>query len=382
MAKIHHVQYMQKSYGGSETLISLVASHSKHSHNVGYARDKSRPDPETPSYIRIIEDFRAYFKDPDLKDMGLMHTHFVFPGHFSQEAGLSTVCSSHCLFSEEFKLAAMDSGDLDEISELLESHAYFANLENELYPNILTLVAHSAFHKQELEERGCNPVLLELPVEVSKFDLGLPRHEAREAIGLPDKFTILFLGRPTYLKGFSVLAKAFQDLLGKKDCQLLVVGDFELRGNYLAYSPCVRTRESSDERAFLYVGDNVFVKPSVGHNSIPLYYNAADVLVCPSFYEALGYVNLEAMASGTLVIGSDSTGIPYIVENMETGLLFRTGDPEDLASKLALTIEDQNLVKTITGNAREFVQRFDVTNVLPEYENFYDSLMERSLWRI
>ena len=56
----------------------------------------------------------------------------------------------------------------------------------------------------------------------------------------------------------------------------------------------------------------------------------ATVFVCPSVYEPLGIVNLEAMACETAVVATDVGGIPEVVVDGETGLLvhYDTGDPE------------------------------------------------------
>jgi alpha-maltose-1-phosphate synthase len=66
----------------------------------------------------------------------------------------------------------------------------------------------------------------------------------------------------------------------------------------------------------------------------------ATVFACPSLYEPLGIVNLEAMACGTAVVASHVGGIPEVVTDGETGLLVPPADPAALAEALDTLLRD------------------------------------------
>ncbi|GGM42858.1 glycogen synthase [Longimycelium tulufanense] len=68
----------------------------------------------------------------------------------------------------------------------------------------------------------------------------------------------------------------------------------------------------------------------------------ATVFVCPSVYEPLGIVNLEAMACGTAVVASDVGGIPEVVDDGRTGLLahYDAENPEEYEEALAEAVNE------------------------------------------
>jgi starch synthase len=80
----------------------------------------------------------------------------------------------------------------------------------------------------------------------------------------------------------------------------------------------------------------------------------ARVFACPSVYEPLGIVNLEAMACGAAVVASNVGGIPEVVVDGETGLLVPPSDPEALADALNILVRDADLAASMgkAGRAR------------------------------
>ena len=81
--------------------------------------------------------------------------------------------------------------------------------------------------------------------------------------------------------------------------------------------------------------------------------SAATAFVCPSVYEPLGIVNLEAMACETAVIASDVGGIPEVVNDSVTGTLVHY-DPADTAAFEAGLAEAVNTLVTDQSRARAY----------------------------
>ena len=83
------------------------------------------------------------------------------------------------------------------------------------------------------------------------------------------------------------------------------------------------------------------------------YYKSADVCVFPSIYEPFGIVLLEAMACGKPVVASNVGGIPFVVEEGKTGLLFESGNVEDLADKIMTILKNEELREKMGEAGRE-----------------------------
>ncbi len=145
----------------------------------------------------------------------------------------------------------------------------------------------------------------------------------------PDRPYVLFVGRITRQKGVPHLLRAVRDIdpaaqvvlcAGAPDTPEI---DQEFRDLFA---------ELSRVRAGVHWIPQMLPRPEV----IQLLTHAT-VFACPSVYEPLGIVNLEAMACGTAVVASRVGGIPEVVAHGETGLLVST--EEDFEENLALALD-------------------------------------------
>jgi starch synthase len=101
----------------------------------------------------------------------------------------------------------------------------------------------------------------------------------------------------------------------------------------------------------------------------------ATVFVCPSIYEPMGIVNLEAMACETAVVASRVGGIPEVVAEGETGFLVEPGNAEELATRVNELLADQELA-TRFGKAgrKRAVEHFSWRAIAERTADLYRSL--------
>ena len=86
---------------------------------------------------------------------------------------------------------------------------------------------------------------------------------------------------------------------------------------------------------------------------------ALDVLVVPSHAEPFGRVAAEGQLAGVAVLAADSGGLPEIVTDGVDGLLFRTGDRDDLATQLRRLLDDDALRARLGAAGTRNAARFD-----------------------
>jgi starch synthase len=135
-------------------------------------------------------------------------------------------------------------------------------------------------------------------------------------------------------------------------------------------------QELSRVRAGVHWVPQMLPRPEV----IQLLTHAA-VFVCPSVYEPLGIVNLEAMACGTPVVASRTGGIPEVVADGETGVLVDVDDDFEAGLTRALdsVIGDPATARRMGGAGRErAVDEFGWDAVARRTVRLYEEVLEQA----
>ena len=148
----------------------------------------------------------------------------------------------------------------------------------------------------------------------------------------PERPTVLFVGRITRQKGVPQLLRAARGF--DPSVQLVLCAgapdtdqvDREFRSLFA---------ELSASRAHVH-----WIPEMLPRSEVVQLLSRARVFVCPSVYEPLGIVNLEAMGCGTAVVASAVGGIPEVVDDGRTGLLvpYRSDAPEEFEKQLAAAV--------------------------------------------
>ncbi len=156
-------------------------------------------------------------------------------------------------------------------------------------------------------------------------------------MGVGDRF-ILYVGGMSPHKNLKTLLEVFADLVRDRDLadiKLVLVGDFQADAFYSHY-PSLRALVDR-----LQLRDCVIFTGFVEDEDLVHLYNAADLLVLPSFDEGFGLPAIEAIACGTPVVASSSTAVPGLVG--KAGLFFDPRQPQDLREAMFRVLEDQAL---------------------------------------
>jgi glycosyltransferase involved in cell wall biosynthesis len=201
------------------------------------------------------------------------------------------------------------------------------------------------------------------------------RVQVRRKLGLPaDRFLAVCVGTIHYRKGQDLLLELMPQLLtAVPNLHVVLVGDpHDIGGSEWG------------ERVMQQIGTSQFHDriECVGKRSDALeFIFAADALVLPSRSEVMPITILEAMALRTPVIASDVDGIPELIENGTSGLLFSQTNPAGLVNAFAALAADPEMRRAMAENAsRRYWEKFSRQLLVSRVAQAINALVNGKSW--
>lgn len=183
----------------------------------------------------------------------------------------------------------------------------------------------------------------------------LDQESVRAHLGLNGEKILLYVGRIEPLKGLELLVETAALMDSGEKIRMMVVGA-DANGD----REMERVKQLAKER---HLEDQIDFVGQVDHTELPLYYNAADVCVVPSYYESFGLVALESMACGTPVVATRVGGLSTIINHGSTGYLNSWRCPEAFANSVEMIIASEGLQQSMGEAARKRAEGLGWDNV-------------------
>jgi D-inositol-3-phosphate glycosyltransferase len=188
-----------------------------------------------------------------------------------------------------------------------------------------------------------------------------------------DEKIILQLGRMVPRKGVDNVIRAVSEIKNKKSLRLVIVGGEHDTPDTALCPEIARLQQLAVEKG---IGSLVLFTGRKQREVLKFYYAAADVFITTPWYEPFGITPVEAMACGTVVIGSNVGGIKSTIEDGKTGLLVPPHNPAALAEKIEKLFDDQKLLATMSYNSLKRVNKFFTWhNVAASCDQLYKNII-------
>ena len=324
-------------------------------------------DPEAPMgelYAHLPEflDELNAFREEEGLEYDVVHSHYWLSSWVGRELS-QAIGAPHVVTFHTLGLIKMQSraGEVEQTERPIVEAEVMASADR-----IIAFSAHERDAMERLYGADANKVaLVPCGVDLSVFR-PLDQKTVRDRLGLNGEKILLYVGRIEPLKGLDLLVETAAQMDIGESVRMIVVGADANGGRELD-----RVKQMAKERD---LEDQIDFVGQVDHTELPLYYNAADVCVVPSYYESFGLVALESMACGTPVVATRVGGLPTIIHHGRTGYLKSWRCPEAFANSLEMIFSTEGLQQSMGQAARKRAEGMGWDNVAAMMSDQYASL--------
>lgn len=186
-----------------------------------------------------------------------------------------------------------------------------------------------------------------------------PKAVLRGDLGLPERPTLLFVGRLDAEKRLTELVRALPLVLNDADVQAVFAGTGSRRDDLERLADRIGVAGRTRFLGFVPDAD------------LPRVYAAADVFVMPGVAELQSIATLEAMASGLPVVAADALALPHLVRPGHSGHLYPPGDVPALARRVTGLLASPAARRAMGAAARAIAVTHDHERSLDRFEQIY-----------
>ena len=302
------------------------------------------PDAHLDDLYDLLPDFLEQlnkFREEEGLEYDVVHSHYWLSSwvgrELSQELAIPHVVTFHTLSLIKMQSRA---GEEEQSERSVIETNVIATADR-----IIAFSPHERDAMARLYAADANKItLVPCGVDLEVFR-PLNQKAVRSSLGLNGEKILLYVGRVEPIKGLDLLVETAAQMDSEDGVRMIVVGA-DVNGDREMDRVRQLAREKDLEDKIDFVGQ-------VDHDDLPLYYNAADVCVVPSYYESFGLVALESMACGTPVVATRVGGLSTIIHHGRTGYLKSWRCPEAFANSVEMIISSNGLQQSMGEAARK-----------------------------
>ena len=289
------------------------------------------------------------------ENLNILHVHYAIP-HASAAVNAKQILATHGI-----NIPIVTTLHGTDITLLGKDKSFKPVIEYAINMSDAVTAVSQDLKKETLEHFNITNEIKTIPnfIDMSMYQQEVDK-KLRKNIAKEDEFILTHISNFRKVKRVEDVIKIFEKVNKEKSSKLLMIGDGPER--LKAEDLCRKLGISKNVK---FLGKLKVIEKMLA---------ISDVFILPSETESFGLVALEAMASKTAIISTNSGGLNEVNIEGITGYLSDVGNVNKMANDTLKLLNDTDLLNTFKANALSHAKTFDVVNILPKYQSIYEQL--------